>query len=125
MRFSRRLPDNPLCPEGYLQRNHMNINTGKWTKFTSKVANTATWDRNWTIDNTLFANVFVTTDYKLRIFNSSVGIKMAVPDTEITITIYTNTIPEIIKQVDFNERGAMQKITRHINKLIKEYINGK
>jgi len=50
---------------------------------------------------------------------------MAVPDTEITITIYTNDVPEITRQVDFNETGAMQKITRHINKLIKEYVDGK
>jgi len=103
----------------------MNIDIGTWTKTTDPVANTATWKRNWTLDNTLFANVIITTDYKIRIINSSVSIKMAVPDTEITITIYTNDVPEITRQVDFNETGAMQKITRHINKLIKEYVDGK
>lgn len=124
--ISRRLPDNPPCPEGFFKkRNYMNINIGTWTKTTDPVANTATWKRDWTLDDKLFASVLVTTNYELRKINSYVTLKMAVPDTEITISINKNDILEVTRQVDFNERGAMQKITRHINKLIKEYTDGK
>jgi len=103
----------------------MNIDIGTWTKKTDPVANTATWKRDWTLDDKLFASVLVTTNYELRKINSYVTIKMAVPDTEITISINKNDTLEVTRQVDFNERGAMQKITRHINKLIKEHANGK
>jgi len=103
----------------------MKINLGKWTKTRDPVANTATWKRDWTLDDTLFASVLVTTNYELRKINSYVTAKMAVPDTEITISINKNDTLEVTRQVDFNETGAMQKITRHINKLIKEYVDGK
>ena len=103
----------------------MNIDIGTRAKTTDPVANTATWQRHWTLDNKLFANVLITTNYELRKINSYVDIKMAIPDTEITISIDKNDTLEITRQVDFNEKGAMQKITRHINKLIEEYVNGK
>ena len=103
----------------------MKIDIGTWIKTTDPVANIATWKRNWTLDDKLFASVLVTTNYELRKINSYVTLKMAVPDTEITISINKNDTLEITRQVDFNERGAMQKITRHINKLIKEYTDGK
>lgn len=102
----------------------MNIDIGTWIKTTNSVANTATWKRHWTLDDKLFASVLVTTNYELRKINSYVTAKMAVPDTEITISINKNDTLEVIRQVDFNEKGAMQKITRHINKLIKKYTDG-
>jgi len=102
----------------------MNINNGRWTKTTDRIANTATWERTWTIDKKLFANVIVTTFYELRRVNSYVDSEMAVPDTEITITMHANAVPEIIRQMDFHETEAMQKISCHIDELIKEYADG-